>query len=436
VNRFRSALPKPLGRLQNWYRVAASGVFNSLALLVVLNVVLYVVISAKTKPDSPLVRYGKDNILTAYPGWHQDDVKTLLRETYADLKFEYEPFTEFRNKPLRGKFVNIDSAGFRVSKGQAPWPPRPGAFNVFVFGGSTTFGMGLPDEETIASYLTGCAKNSASPVAVYNFGRIFYLSRQEQILFQQLLQAGFVPQVAVFIDGLNDFFYPDGQPGFSPRFRRFMDGQAGSNPLDKVPMVRAANWLTDRWRKPAPQDGETKYSVESVAGRWLANKRMIEVMADGFGVRPIFVWQPVPVYKYDLRYHFLSDATFVRRRGQSINREALMENLWIHGKLGPKRVGDLAAGYTLMETLRAQGKLGQNVLWLADIQENKRENLYVDAVHYTAAFSRDIAGEICSVLSEYPAGQTTTASSAIAGTAACKLCAARLTRPNRSEGSN
>ena len=31
---------------------------------------------------------------------------------------------------------------------------------------------------------------------------------------------------------------------------------------------------------------------------------MIELIAQGFGVRTIFVWQPVPTYKYDLRYHF------------------------------------------------------------------------------------------------------------------------------------
>ncbi len=41
------------------------------------------------------------------------------------------------------------------------------------------------------------------------------------------------------------------------------------------------------------------------------------------------------------------------------------------------------------------GKLGTDVLWLADMQENARENLYVDSVHYTAAFSKEIAGRIC-----------------------------------------
>jgi hypothetical protein len=400
-----------MDKLRNWYRIIAFSVFNSLALFVVLNLSLYLVISLRTRPEGPLARYGKGNILTAHPGWREQDLDTLLRETYIDLGFEYEPFTEFRNKPLRGQFVNVDPAGFRLSKNQAPWPPRPENFNVFVFGGSTAFGMGLADNETIASYLQDVAHKPN--MAVYNFGRIFYLSRQEEILFQQLLQAGFAPQVAVFVDGLNDFLFPDGGTGFSPRFRQFMAGQEDAGPLNKIPMVKAAHWLRDRGtsqpRSLGPEDfehwvgqkvaTETKSGLlEGVVTRWLANKQMIELMAKGFGVRTIFVWQPVPVYKYDLAYHRFSHDTFVRKRGRDTNREALLENLIIHGKLGPDRILGMEQGYALMGTLRAQDKLGSDVLWLADLQQDRQENLYVDAVHYTAAFSKEIAEKIGSAM--------------------------------------
>ena len=109
--------------------------------------------------------------------------------------FEYEPFTGYRERPFRGKFCNNVPAGFRLSKDQAPWPPRADAINVFVFGGSTTYGYGLPDDETIASYLgeRAAAGRSSARLAVYNFGRASYFSSQELILFQQLLSAHFVP---------------------------------------------------------------------------------------------------------------------------------------------------------------------------------------------------------------------------------------------------
>ena len=47
-----------------------------------------------------------------------------------------------------------------------------------------------------------------------------------------------------------------------------------------------------------------------------------------------------------------------------------------------------------MDTRRAELERQGNFFWLADIQEARRENLYVDRIHYSAAFSGDIAGEI------------------------------------------
>ena len=372
-------------KIREWYAKATVALGNGLLLFLLLNLILYAIIVAKrsAKPMTPMDLYGSNKILKAYPGWREEDVRTLITETWRKLDLEYEPFTGYREKSMQGKFVNVDPAGFRLSKDQAPWPPRPKMTNVFVFGGSTAFGYGLPDDQTIPSFLQECGAedSSHSGPAVYNFGRATYFSSQELILFEQLLKSGFVPQVAVFIDGINDFDRADGQPRFAAAVRRSMAGQVGS-PLDNVPVVTAAHWLSDRWTKPQPRNA-TDYSdgavLESVIDRWLANKKMIELIADRFGVRTIFVWQPVPTYKYDLRYHFLlhSDRGF----GFYVRHEY---------------------GYALMENLRAQGKLGPNMLWLADMQQDKHENLYVDAVHYNASFAKEIAAQICGFLREHP----------------------------------
>ncbi len=376
---------KTSSKVRRWYTFAAITLLNSVLLFLFLNVVLWVAMQVEhaVKPSrvaGPLGAYGKE-VFKAYPGWREEDVRTLLNESWnrGAAWFEYEPFTGYKERPFRGKFFNDDPAGFRFSKNQAPWPPRADAINVFVFGGSTTYGYGLPDDETIASYLGECAAAdpSLARLAVYNFGRASYFSSQELILFQQLLSAHFVPQVAVFIDGLNEFDHPDGQPRFAGTFRRFMDGDAPvSGQLDNVPVIAAAHWLSNHRVKPLPprhKDYANPTTLQSVIDRWLGNKRMIDLIADGFGVRTIFVWQPVPVYKYDLRYHYYlhSDREF---------------GVYVRSKYG----------YALMENLRAQNKLGSNVLWLADMQQDKAENLYVDAVHYNAPFSKEIAERICS----------------------------------------
>lgn len=371
------------GKFKHWYTVAAVGLLNSVLLLLLLNLVLYALMRARQPAnlEAPQISFDPDRLHKAYPGWRGEDVRSLMLETLREK--EYEPFTGFRETPNHGKFVNIDPAGFRVSKGQGPWPPDPKSMNVFVFGGSTAFGANVPDDETIASYLQEAANadRGTPPLAVYNFARQAYFSTQELILFEQLLRSGYVPRVAVFVDGLNDFIFADGQPLFSDRLRNFMAGKSDGSALDRVPMVRAARWLTDRWTRPTqPQEPRTFNDtalLHDAVDRWLANKKMIELLANGFGVRPIFVWQPVPVYKYDLRYHFFL---------HSINEFAA------YGRSG--------YGYPLMEELRAQGKLGPNLLWLADMQRDKRENLYVDSIHYNAPFSKEIAGRIYAFLRE------------------------------------
>jgi hypothetical protein len=380
----------PPDKTSTWFEAAAVIVLKGILLLVVANLILYIIILIRRQPIkvSPADWYGIDNMMKAYPGWREEDVKTMLSETWKERenKFEYEAFTGFKHRPFRGKFVNVDPAGFRLSKDQAPWPPSPQAFNVFVFGGSTTFGSGLPDDQTIASYLQDCAPPdpSSGRMAVYNFGRSGYFSSQERALFEQLLNAGFVPKVAIFIDGVNDFWLVDGQPSFTDRLKRFMDGKPEGTLLDGIPMIQAAHALRKRMTPQQPQNADDPADpaiLQAVINRWLANKKMIELIAAGFGVRPIFVWQPVTIYKYDLRYHFLlhSDKDFDERVR-------------------------CRYGYAVMDTMRQQGKLGPNVLWLADIQQDKHENLYVDQWHYTAPFSQEIAGRICGFLRQ-PQGE-------------------------------
>ena len=375
--------PTLAGKLKRWYVVLAVSFFNAFLLLVLINLALYGVLHFRHQSSSdPAVNFTQhfpvDKLQAAYPGWKEEDVRALLEETpREDHEFEYEPWTGFRERPFHGRFVNIDAAGFRLSKDQTPWPPRAGQTNIFVFGGSTGFGWYLPDDQTIPSYLQECA--SQQHAAVYNFARPEYFSSQELALFQQLLRSGNVPQVAIFIDGLNDFILSDGEPKFTTDLRQFMDGKVESNPLANLPMIRAAQWLQYKLGKApatesanrAPNYGDPAI-LNAVVDRWLANKKMIESLAAAYGVRAIFVWQPVPLYKYDLRYHF-----------------------FLHNDKAFGGFVRVEYGYPLMANLQSEGKLGKDVLWLADMQENKRENLYVDSVHYTAAFSKEIAGRIC-----------------------------------------
>lgn len=70
----------------------------------------------------------------------------------------------------------------------------------FVFGGSTTFGDGVPDDSTVVAYL-----NAIDTEKTYiNFGVQAYDSIREVDKLIYLLRKGYRPQTVIFIDGLND----------------------------------------------------------------------------------------------------------------------------------------------------------------------------------------------------------------------------------------
>ena len=68
-------------------------------------------------------------------------------------------------------------------------------------------------------------------------------------MFENLLVSGHVPDIAIFIDGLNEFFYFQDKPFFTPFLEAFMNGDYGRTEnasygnIDKLPVTRAARFI-------------------------------------------------------------------------------------------------------------------------------------------------------------------------------------------------
>lgn len=370
-----------LDRIGKAYRSAAVVLFSVFAAFIALNFAidyLPLLASLLRSPNPVAQKYGQSPLLRVYPGKRLEEIHSLLAETWS-RPYAYEAFTQFKERPYAGRHVIVDGNGFRASSHQVSWPPRPADLNVFVFGGSTTFGYGVSDEETIASFLQDELRGlQGASVAVFNFGRGFYYSTQERILFEQLLVGGHIPHVAVFIDGLNEFSYQRDEPQFTPRLKAMFGSVTSMRSVvsfSKLPAVRLVKGWVRSWRGLAREDSADGLAAggayQEIVERYLSNKKLIEVIAEGYGVKPIFVWQPVPMYKYDLASHPFSV---------------------------PDNDADVADGYRVMEAKRSRDGLGRNFLWCADIQEGRSEPLYVDQVHYTAAFSKAVAGCIAELM--------------------------------------
>jgi hypothetical protein len=377
--------PDRVSRLGSAYSAVANTLLATLIVFVLVNVALSFVPSlrAETAVETPMAFFGVDRLLPAYPGWSRDDLIQLHEE--SRVVFEYQPIVQFRVRPIAGTFVNATPQGYRVNGRQAPWPPDPGAVNVFVFGGSTTFGWLLADRDTIVSQLQDrvAALGCPRPVAVYNFGQPSYISTQEALFFQSLVMAGTVPDVAVFIDGFNDFFF-GGELSFTQVLRGMMDDSDLHHrlgPLTRLPAYQLARRARARflYRPPVMEPAAEQQQHQRVIAQWLRNKRLIEETGRQHGTKTVFVWQPVPVFEYDLSQHFLY-------RDAPLAAGAPVPN------------ADVGRAYGLMAARRAELESQGNFLWLAGMQAGVRENLYVDRLHYNAKASGEIAGRILEFL--------------------------------------
>lgn len=117
----------------------------------------------------------------------------------------YEPFIGWRRREYHGEYVNVDSEGMRRT-----WnPENPGGQvtdTIYVFGGSTLWGVGARDDYTIPSSLSKLLDNNGYNFTVYNYGESAYVFKQELIHLILLLREGHRPDYVIFYDGFNEVF--------------------------------------------------------------------------------------------------------------------------------------------------------------------------------------------------------------------------------------
>ncbi len=362
-------------------------VMNVILLLIGINVCAWVILEVKqkanTQSSTPYKYRGYEKSLEAvYPNFTVEQIDRICKDTRR-LHMQYEPFLQHREAPFKSEFVNVDKRGFRITKDQAEFFPDSRHVNVFVFGGSTAFGYGVADGDTIASGLQDYLRRTQGIQAnVYNFGRAHYASTQEKLLFEQLVLAGQIPNIAIFIDGLNEFVHYDGSLAFTNVLQKFFE--SGDIPPERKILLRlpiSKLLIPDRayrlslW-EDLPDSGQrvdngpTERNLSKALDRYLANKDRIEKLAKEFGVKTLFVWQPVPVYNYDMTHHL-----FVRYDYEGSYPQ-------------------VKAGYTIAAKRLKDGGLSGNFFWAADMQADSKEPLYVSAFHYSPKMSADIAQSI------------------------------------------
>jgi len=124
--------------------------------------------------------------------------KTHFKE-FNELPTEYKSYFGWRRTFYKGQTINIDSFGIRKTiqktneKLQAP-------IAIFL-GGSTIWGTGVNDENTIPSLF---AKKSKKQYTVLNYGESSYSAYQSHQFLQMNIIKGIKPKLIIAYDGVNN----------------------------------------------------------------------------------------------------------------------------------------------------------------------------------------------------------------------------------------
>ncbi len=249
-----------------------------------------------------------------------------LEESYNNIEaMKWRPYVYWRRAPYHGENINIDADGIRktynVVNTKDSKPPK----KVFMFGGSTMWGLGTADDFTIPSIFAKEANAKGINCEVVNYGQDAYVSTQSLIELMIQLRRGNIPDAVVFYDGINDVFsafqsggvvgIPHGEfrrvREFSLLEKNELKVAAARSAIRQLSTIRILNEVLRKFKlrqdtfQGIPVDFEKpitdrKALAQAVAQTYLNNIQVVQALAKAYGFKCLFYWQPMIFLKKNL----------------------------------------------------------------------------------------------------------------------------------------
>jgi lysophospholipase L1-like esterase len=310
------------------------------------------------------------------------------REFHA-IRHAYHPYFLWRARPFRGHLINVDSSGLRATPGAQC---AGGAYEVAAFGGSTLWGWGEPDSATLGAQIQDAlAGASATPVCVRNFAQLGSNSTQDLIQLLRELQAGRIPDLVIFYNGVNEIIppYGYGEAGAHFDFRGVATRLEGA--LDDSQRARQSlrTWVagSSLWRLVSKSSSGGRHAgrpgrgpagaggpftsqglADSIVSTFMTNFVALDAIAASYGFRYEVFWQPNAL----------------------VGRKPLTpEELAMRGKEKIAPLVELV--YSRMSCLAARY---EHLHDLSDVFAGDSALVYLDWNHVNSAGNRVIAGAI------------------------------------------
>lgn len=184
-----------MSKLWTALKLVAINLFVLLVIVWSLNLVASILLDSKYLIRAHLKPVSKD---VESPALADKALAERVYRDYALVRGRYVPYLGWSRAPYAGDTTNVNAAGDRV---HAPTTERP-IGHLRLFGGSTIWGKGVDDENTIPAHF-----NALYPgYEVHNNGDLAYVSRQELARLVNLVNQNQPMDLVIFYDGCNDAY--------------------------------------------------------------------------------------------------------------------------------------------------------------------------------------------------------------------------------------
>jgi hypothetical protein len=324
----------------------------------------------RASPEEYQYRYLPDVVKDNYRHMKPGDVDTLLK-AHESYSMKYAPWVGYREAPFKSRFLNIDEYGIR-SNGKSSEGIEKIQNAIWFFGGSTTWGAGVADGETIPAQLE---KLMGRPVV--NLGVNAFYSEQENRELVEYLRLGYRPAMAAFLDGINEacdiLLYQDQMELI---FAKAQEGYKWDPVEIAKPVVHAFDRLSRKLKKLqeiATDEPVNKLICERYGKRQALRVLHAQIMAERDSL---------------CRLYALECLTFVQPFAGVHGRHEDMSSL------GEEERQQLMAKFAHLEPNWRSAKS----IFVTDALDKLEKHAYIDGIHYSAEGNRLIARAIAAHL--------------------------------------
>ncbi|MCZ6801199.1 MAG: SGNH/GDSL hydrolase family protein [Nitrospirae bacterium] len=332
-----------------------------------------------------LTAVGRDSV-SIYKGWFPSINKKANRPSLEDknladtiyrekklLRTQYVPYLAWSRLPFQGKTTNVNEDGDRVT----PLTTKSPVGHIRFFGGSTTWGSGVDDQNTIPAHFNALHPN----YQVHNHGEAGFVSRQELARLVNLVNQNAPMDLVVFYDGCNDAHH-------MCRADLSINGHREESKIRKKlePRSHVLESLTGslrtsiRWIKTKLEDREPpsqcqadhRYAqtvAETIVNNWTIAKKVAELGGAEFHA----ILQPLaPIGSPNIEY--------------LPNRKSIL------------RSKDYLLVYSLIQEIIQR----DGIDWIHDFTDafDRDEYIYIDSCHVNALGNAIIAGKVDKIVGQ------------------------------------